>query len=472
MVDGKTVSRIAFSDVHQTENRGPARLIVVDCHCLSSTMVPPIGRYNPEDKNQALVDTPFGRGLVIRSNREDGIREVQLTEWEMASSRRSPNAMLYTSQTFPSVKPLKGDHVMCQWGRGVVQEIRKDGTIVVQISSWRLANRSLVKCYLEPSAVQVVRKKTKTEMDVYERVELANEFKALANKLFTQKLFDPAVLTYSKAVDAVRYVQHDANSSNEVRADLVVVMITCSNNAGTCSVQLHKWDEAIKFAKNALVLLDALHPKRGSKIHTILNRDGFTDSKIFGEWRVKSYLVMARAHFERKDYEAASAALQGATAILDECGDVKTPTLLSQEKDVKKLKAHCDREEMLVRKLEKKRAKAMFGGASTKPATSGVETPEKEDDAAAAAAVPPTASPVKPIIKPSKPTNGQGENSEPEKKVGSGPKLTKSVSFSLPESEEKGEVPWYEEHMEAMALTAVVGILAVGVSVLFSSSKR
>jgi hypothetical protein len=46
---------------------------------------------------------------------------------------------------FHLVKPLKGDNVVCQWGRGIVQEIRRNGTIVIQLSSWRLANRSLVK---------------------------------------------------------------------------------------------------------------------------------------------------------------------------------------------------------------------------------------------------------------------------------------------------------------------------------------
>jgi tetratricopeptide (TPR) repeat protein len=440
----------------------------------------PARKYTPEDKNQALVLTPFGRGLVIRSNREDGIREVQLTEWEMASSRRGvpPSAMLYTSQSFPSVKPLKGDNVVCQWGRGVVHEIRRDGTIVVQLSSWRLANRSLVKCYLEPSAVQVVRKKTKSEMDVYERVELANEFKALANRQFAEKLYEPAVVTYSKAVDAVRYVQHDATSSNEVRADLIVAMITCSNNAGTCSVQLHKWDQAIRFAKNALVLIDALYPKRGSRIHTVLNRDGHPDSKIFGEWRVKSYLLMARAHFERKDYDTALEMLKGATAILNEYED-KTPALVSQEKEANKLKAHCDREDKIVKRMEKKRAKAMFGGGSpttktqrTEQAKNGDGNKQLELDPTQPVSTSPK--PLKPTIKPTKPIRSQEEYGESEGVKNSPSLIKKNVSFSVPEAEkfEEEEVPWYEEHMEAMILTAAVGLLAVGVSVFLGTRRK
>lgn len=435
----------------------------------------PARKYTREDKNQALVLTQFGRGLVIRSNREDGIREVQLTEWEMASSRRGvpPNAMLYTPQTFPSVKPLKGDNVVCQWGRGVVHEIRRDGTIVVQLSSWRLANRSLVKCYLEPSAVQVVRKKTKSEMDVYERVELANEFKARANSQFAHKMYEPAVVTYSQAVDAVRYVQHDATSSNEVRADLIVAMITCSNNAGTCSVQLHKWDQAIQFAKNALVLIDALYPKRGSRIHMILNRDGHPDSQIFGEWRVKSYLIMARAQFERKDYDTALETLKGANAILNEY-EVKTPTLVSQEKEVIKLKAHCDREDKIVKRMEKKRAKAMFGGgSSTSKGTEQAKNGEGNGQPELAPTAPTSPSSRKPTIKPTNPIRSHEEYTDGAE-LKTPQNVSKRVSFSVPEAEEfaEEEVSWYEEHMEAMILTAVVGLIAVGVSVLLGTRRK
>jgi tetratricopeptide (TPR) repeat protein len=432
----------------------------------------PASNYISEDKNQALVVTPYGRGLVLRSSRDDGIREVQLTEWEMASSRRGvpPNAMLYTHQNFPSVKPLNGDHVTCQWGRGVIQAIRKDGTIVVELSSWRLANRSQVKCYLEPSAVQVVRKKTKSEMDVFERVELANEYKALANKQFAQKLYEPAVLTYSKAVDAVRYVQHDANSSNEVRADLIVAMITCSNNAGTCSVHLHKWDQAIKFAKNALVLIDALYPKRGGKIHTILNREGYLDSKIFGEWRVKSYLLMARAQFERKDYDAALETLEGATIILNEFNG-KTSTLLSQEKEVKKLKAHCAREDKAVKKLEKKRARAMFGGGSSPSKDPNIGQLKKDEESARSveSTTPATISGTQ--VQPELLNSPIGSMTSSSEKVKS--KQVKKVAFSVPESEEfeEDEAPWYAEHWEALTLSTAI-VVAVGVGVLLSGRRK
>merc|ERR1712194_615303 len=86
--------------------------------------------------------------------------------------------------------------------------------------------------------------------DAHEKVALAENQKLKATGYFTQKKdYDLALTTFASAVDAVRNVQHDHTSTNTVRADLVVVMVTCSNNAATCCIKMEKWDEASKFAK-------------------------------------------------------------------------------------------------------------------------------------------------------------------------------------------------------------------------------
>merc|ERR1712226_1028868 len=176
--------------------------------------------------------------------------------------------------------------------------------------------------------------------------------------------YEAALNKYSKAVDAIRHVQHDNFSSNEIRADLVMIMITSCNNAATCCRQLQRWDDCVKFAKNALVLLDALYQKRGLRIHTILNSDGFKDSKLFSEWRVKSYVLISRAHFAKHKYEDAMEALDAAKRIITQ-GVAKTPMLASQQKEVEKLVAHCTRELKLIKRKERKRAQAMFGRDKT-----------------------------------------------------------------------------------------------------------
>mmetsp|Transcript_5284 Transcript_5284/g.7623 ORF Transcript_5284/g.7623 Transcript_5284/m.7623 type:complete len:418 (+) Transcript_5284:180-1433(+) len=410
--------------------------------------------YIREDANQAIVDTPYGRGLVLRSGREDGVREIQLTEWEIAPSRstyRFRGATLYSCSDYPSVKVLKGDDVICLWGRGKVSEIQPNGIVAIKLNSWRLAKRSLVNCYLKASDVQVVRKKTQSEMTAYERVEFSKEYKASANEQFCQKLYEAALIKYSKAVDAIRYVQHDNFSSNEIRADLVMVMVTSCNNAATCCRQLQKWDECIKFAKNALVLLDALSQKRGLRIHAILNSDGFKDSKLFGEWRVKSYLLIGRVHFAKKEYEEALASFETANNIISQ-EVIKTPILDSQQKEVKNLMAHCTREKRIIKRKEKKRAQAMFGGDNKTTQNNTPTEPELVTK-----------------IAPLKDTVSDDRVKHREQMGALMPNREVAVYNKVQDEEE--ELPWYDEHKEALIVaTAIVAATVLGVTLL--RSKR
>jgi hypothetical protein len=71
-------------------------------------------------------------------------------------------------------------------------------------------------------------------MDAHEKVELAQSQKLKATEYFSKKKdYALALNAYAGALDAVRNVQHDNSSTNEVRADLIVTMVTCSNNAAT-----------------------------------------------------------------------------------------------------------------------------------------------------------------------------------------------------------------------------------------------
>ena len=286
---------------------------------------PDSGAHVPEDKNQFLVQTPYGRGMVIRTRKkEDGsvqMRELELLDWRRPESDAAKGlnrpATLFSPVDFPSVEPQVDDEVLTIYGRGRVTEVRSDmNQVVVRLSSWRLAGRSVVYCYLSKEAVQVVRPKKIYEMSVYEKVEKAQELKQEAARQFAAKDYKGALQTYARAIDTVRYVQHKPDSSNEVRADLLVVMVTCTNNAATCCTKLQQWEEAIKFAKNALVLIDAMDEKRGKRIHAILNTDGFSDVKLFGEWRVKSYLVMARALATKHDHDEAMECLKKAHDVI------------------------------------------------------------------------------------------------------------------------------------------------------------
>lgn len=259
--------------------------------------------YVPEDKDQALVETPYGKGVVIRTRKKDnGNTSGQTTTWEIAlvdltqpisnaaaGSIAKPH-MLYSSQQYPSISGTVGSDVVTQWGRGKVVEIRNDTqqTHVVRLSSWRLAGRSDVKCFVAASNIQVVRPHRIYDMNVFEKVEHAYELKQQATTKAVAKDYEGALQLYAKAVDTVRYIQHGPESSNELRADLVVVMITCSNNSGTCCLQLKDWEHAGKYGINALALVEALEKKKDeSKILKIMHKDGITDSQLFGAWKIK-----------------------------------------------------------------------------------------------------------------------------------------------------------------------------------------
>ena len=408
-----------------------------------------------------------------------GKQEVKLLEVDQSTKEErdaselfggKDSDIMYTTEKLDSVDPVVGDDVICSVGRGKVTKIisvkivkkqnqrsgdhntgentggekrfnddaNDDGggdaeqkqvrellKYEVELTSWRLAGRSKVKCYMYKQALHVVRKKMLSEMNAQERVEFAQRQKASAAKVFKDKQYQHALNLYAGAVDSIRFVQHDSSSSNETRADLVEVMVTCSNNASTCCAQLGRWPEAAKFAQNALILLDALIDKKGLFIHSILVSDvkdggcGLCDAKLFGEWRVKSYILIARSLAEKKDYTGAIEILRRARNIIVEYsvvggggndggieptdeGDIAGSTgsaiavgsadrtkasvahLRVQDKELRRLiTSYLDRKKA-EKKKEKQRAQAMFGSpvSSGKVATATFGNNDIDDIAA------------------------------------------------------------------------------------------
>lgn len=395
----------------------------------NSSMIPTYGAHIPEDKDQMIVMTPYGEGLIIRTSRNklDGeiqIQEIVLTGWNTSTVQsESPNkssikssteivetptavpnrpATLFSPIAFPSTAVTEGCDVRCIYGRGRVIEIRStdsdkcNDVVVIQLSSWRLANRSRVICYLNAQSVHVLRSKHVYEMSVVERIERAMELKQQAAYFFSNKDYQRAWEIYGRAIDVVQYVQHSTQSTNAVRADLLVVMITCSNNAATCSLKLDRLEEASKHAQQALGLLDALEKKKGLKIHGELLSQGHSDIRLFGEWKVKSLLIIARSLAENDEIEAAMDTAKTARDIITsftaanafklnvENGQVPMDTtiatnqhtstysyqqsvkqLQNNDKELLKLFLRCKERRKAQLKKERLRAQAMFATPST-----------------------------------------------------------------------------------------------------------
>lgn len=188
-----------------------------------------------DDKDQKLVVTPYGKGLVVRSRQNGtGVKEIELIDWNESrkahliggnssnNKQKTRSNMLYSSTNFPSIKPEIGSDVITTFGRGKVVELRDDDdVIVVRLSSWRLAGRSNVTCYFSSSSVgqsvHVVRPHRIYEMSVYEKIEHAQKLKESAATSFSTKNYQDALQKYAEAVDAVRYIQHRGDSTNFVR---------------------------------------------------------------------------------------------------------------------------------------------------------------------------------------------------------------------------------------------------------------
>lgn len=320
-------------------------------------------------KPRYCVATPYGPG-VQKSIATNGMNEIQLQGW---------SAKLYTPTSFPSVPATVGCDVVCLFGRGCVEQVRED-CLVVLLSSWRLAGRSRVRLYLQPSRVQVVQALQIPEMSVVERIEHANRLKEKAAQAFRGSDYQSALQQYQSAMEAVRFVQHDRYSSNLVRADLLVVMVTCANNAGTCSLKLSDYAQAVESATRALDLLHAMEQKRGHRIHGELNKNGYSDTKLFGEWTTKSKLIIANGLLQQGNVEQALTVL--GTALETVRAHELTRVLVNHEKEVLRLTAKCKDRRKAQRKKEKQRAIAMF--ANTEKDAPTVSAPATRENSSVA----------------------------------------------------------------------------------------
>lgn len=257
-------------------------------------------------------------------------------------------------------------------------------------------------------------------------------------------------------------------------------MVTCSNNAATCCVQLKMWDEGLKYAKNAFILLSALFKKKGNKIHNVLNRDnGHCDAKLFGEWRVKSHILMAKALLEKKEYEFAIEELKFAREHIayfvkgegSSSGDAHEKSVLrlrNQDREVIKLKAKILEQRKIELKKERARAQAMF--AKDKPSNGAEQNAKGKMDTqplSASSNDPKGQAPgkksneTKPMSNPQTQNKStpdlatKDENPPKGRRVSFASKLEEKREFEIEEEEEEA---WYEEHTEALALLALGGL--------------
>lgn len=494
---------------------------------------------NDEKINQRKVQTPYGEGLVLSTrsstNNNDTAKvkttkkeennaktyEVQLSSWKL-SNNTYPK--LYTCTNLPSVRPQIDDDVICTYGRGTVvsssptnnnnDSINKNSNNMmyhIEFTSWKLNGRSKVHGYINESSLSVVRPKETYEMTPYERILYSYKQKQKATIYFSKhKDYKNALTYYTKAVNALRYVEYDTSCDNDLRCDLIELMITCSNNAATCSMKMivEKNNEgdclhnANKFAMNALVLLDALYTKRGLKIHTALLKKGISDYKLFGEWKCKSILFCVRYCMHKNEYNDAIDKLKHAKGIIetykkeDDSSSMMLKSMNNLEKEINKFMSICLKKKKEMLKKEKARAQAMFGNASKKSSnkvttTNTTETNKKkennkdannkgkedfrnENNIKSVESTTPNTKEINGILQHKIKNN---DTSSPNTKS------LKSVSFDNNENEnyiyqeeydedEYEEQPWYSQHKEALIVTGLGCLSIAGMMFLRGGNKK
>jgi tetratricopeptide (TPR) repeat protein len=191
------------------------------------------------------------------------------------------------------------------------------------------------------------------EMSLCDRVEYAQELKGQAAKDFALKDYKTAYRKYARAVDAVQIATEKADKMViDGRVPAVMLLITCSIKAATCARNLEQWDEAERFALNAIVIVDRLEPKLGETLRLQVDQTAYL--RIFGEWRVKSLMVMAQALTEKQHTEQAIKILKRAQDVITKYSApdfVQQPLLKSllkrlsaQDEEVLRLLSQCIRQ--------------------------------------------------------------------------------------------------------------------------------
>jgi hypothetical protein len=142
--------------------------------------------------------------------------------------------------------------------------------------------------------------------------------KEKASREFACQEYASALLTSTRAIDAAQYVNRKSGSSSSIlQLNVVTLMVACSIRAAACCQKLDQSNEAETIARDALVIIgNTLEPKLDGSIRThVSNNTDHGYNRVFGEWRVKNLLVLARVSIEQQDYEQALQVLDNARAV-------------------------------------------------------------------------------------------------------------------------------------------------------------
>ena len=284
------------------------------------------------------MKTPYGE-CVVDSVRETPFRSVLCTpvEWKLADYSSSQPRFFLNPRDVRKKLLVPGDLVKCAYGgAGKIVEVRQSH-YVVTLDNWQLADGKSPVLYLMHSAVTVdaeaqkaaeLHKRKRAQWNNLLTIAVSNKDKAAG--LFKKKDFDGAKKAYLDALSALNNLGTELPDS--FRAEVLEHTIPCHNNIALCSMKNRQYDEAIAYANNGVMLVDALdgqitkgagaaHGGSGerklSMVWMAFKRRGMTYEKLIRDWKKKSLFYKGKAAYLAKDYNQAIENLAMALAVLN-----------------------------------------------------------------------------------------------------------------------------------------------------------
>jgi len=289
------------------------------------------------------VNTPFGKGLILKIRSEDGIYVVTLLNWKLATDKSpvlylNKSALSKVTNNVIAIDAVKieenietsqatvpkfvvGSQVNTPFGKGEILKIRgEDEIYVVTLLNWKLATDKSPVLYLNKSALSevVVKVDDTPKVDpmiayVEDNIAKSKECRDKAKDFFQKGDYENAKENYINALNCLRYF--DDNLSNDQKAEVFLQTVPCYNNVAVCCMRLKSYNDCALFANNTFMLINALQGRipDGNVWKSLLNF-GLTLPQLM-EYKKKSLFFMGKAEFLNNEFELSKTHLEEALKL-------------------------------------------------------------------------------------------------------------------------------------------------------------
>jgi tetratricopeptide (TPR) repeat protein len=314
-----------------------------------------------------VVNTPYGECTVtsVREGSDEVTRKVLCTptKWQLADYSSSQPRFYLSPKDVVKRLLSPGDAIISTYGgKGKIVETRPLH-YVVTLNNWIMADGKSPMCYLQHNAVKLdtIEQEKETEKKLKlakcrDLLDLTVNCKETAAILFKKKDYDGAKKSYLEALGTLNKMGTELSDS--LRAEVLEHTIPCHNNVALCSMKLKQYEDAITYANNGVLLVDAIdnqicsgagaihggktgNDRKLSLVWLAFKKRNMSYTKLIKDWKKKSLFYKGKAYYLAKDYDNAIDDLALALAVLN------TPI----EGSVGWALAHCDGNNDAVDKL-------------------------------------------------------------------------------------------------------------------------